>query len=184
MTITALQVEHIKAAHTAGMLDPAIAQHAGVSLATVKRYRDRLGLTTHCVTAQRGRLGEQLVADEAARLGFSVDWHDNQHDGHDLLIGGQRVDVKATMQLVNGSWRFRLPGIRCSFFGEYAYRKNYAEDCEVIALVALYPDETPPDFYLLSSRNLPGDIRICRGGSFESARGDWGRLALTATIQA
>ena len=184
MAITALQVQQIKAAHTAGMLDPAIAQHAGVSLATVKRYRDRLGLSTHCITAQRGRLGEQLVAAEAARMGFSVDWHDNQHDGHDLLIGGKRVDVKATMELADGSWRFRLPGIRCSFFGQYVYCKNYAEDCEVIGLVALYPDETPPDFYLLSSRHLPEDIRIRRGGPFESARGDWGLLAPTATIQA
>lgn len=184
MAITALQVQQIKDAHTAGMLDPAIAQHAGVSLATVKRYRDRLGLSTHCVTAQRGRLGEQLVAAEAARLGFTVDWHTRERDGYDLFIGGQRVDAKAAMQLTDSSWRFRTPRIRVSFFGQYAYCKNYAEDSEVIALVALYSDETPPDFYLLSSRTLPEDIRIRRGGFFEPARGDWGLLAPAATIQA
>ncbi|QFP77467.1 hypothetical protein [Deinococcus sp. AJ005] len=184
MAITALQVQQIKDAHTAGMLDPAIAQHAGVSLATVKRYRDRLGLTTHCVTAQRGKLGEQLVAAEAARRGLTVDWHARERDGHDLLISGQRVDAKAAMQLTDGLWRFRMHRMRESLFGQYAYRKNYAEDCEVIALVALYPDETPPDFYLLSSLTLPEDIRIRRGGPFEPAREDWGLLAPTATIQA
>jgi hypothetical protein len=114
MAITALQVQQIKDAHTAGMLDPAIAQHAGVSLATVKRYRDRLGLSTHCVTAQRGKLGEQLVAAEAARLGLTVDWHAQESDGHDLLINGQRVDAKAAMQLTDGVWRFRTPRIRWS----------------------------------------------------------------------
>ena len=88
------------------------------------------------------------------------------------------------MQLADGSWRFRMHRMRASLFGRYVYRKNYAGDSEVIALVALYPDETPPDFYLLSSRNLPGDIRIRRGGPFEPARGEWALLAPAATIQA
>ena len=144
MAITALQVQQIKAAHTAGMLDPAIAQHAGVSLATVKRYRDRLGLSTHCITAQRGRLGEQLVAAEAARMGFSVDWHDNQHDGHDRRSAAAALTSRPpwNSRTAPGASDCRASG--AVFSVSSLIRKNYAEDCEVIGLVALYRTRRRP----------------------------------------
>lgn len=176
MAITTTQVQRIRDAHAAGKLDPAIAQAAGVSIATVKRYRDRLGLETNSEATRRGKLGERLVAQEAISRGFEIEWREHENDVYDLYINDQRVDAKASMQLTDGSWRFRLSHWRSSFFGQYRYYKDYAADCEVVALVALYPDGREPDFYLLDSKTLPGDIRIRPRGIFHDFKNDWTRL--------
>ncbi|WP_019009564.1 hypothetical protein [Deinococcus aquatilis] len=176
MAISQEQVQRIQEAHQLGHLDPGIAQHAGVSLATVKRYRTQFGLKTNCVTALRGELGEQLMADHAAARGLPVAWRAGHNDKHDLVIAGQRVDAKATMRLADGSWRFRLPSKRKSFYKQYSYPKDYAADCDVIALVALHPGTQSPDFYFLPSAGLLSDIRIRAGGSCDSIKNDWSLL--------
>ncbi|WP_034357766.1 hypothetical protein [Deinococcus phoenicis] len=176
MAISQGQIDLIQRAHALGCLDPAIAVHAGVSLSTVKRYRSKLGLKTNCPTALRGEEGEQLTFNEARRRGLDAYWRAIHNEKHDLFINGRRVDAKASMRLADGSWRFRLPAERSSFYGEYFYAKDYAADCEVIALVALYPEGRAPDFYLLESRNLPADVRIRLGGPSDALRNDWSLL--------
>lgn len=176
MAISQEQIQQIQAAHQLGQLDPGIAQYAGVSLATVKRYRTQFGLKTNCVTALRGELGEQLVANHAAARGLSVAWRAGHNDKHDLVIAGQRVDAKATMRLANGSWRFRLPSRRQSFYQQYSYPKDYAADCDVIALVALHLGTQNPDVYLLPSTALPSDIRIRAGSSYDAIKNNWSLL--------
>ncbi|NTY00450.1 hypothetical protein [Deinococcus sp. JMULE3] len=182
MAITKHQQQLIVEAHQAGHLDPEIARLAGVSLATVKRYRARLGLKTHCVTALRGEEGEARTFAEAQRLGFRVEWRPGHNDKYDLYVGGERVDAKAGMQGADGSWRFRLAARRSSFYGRYSYAKNYVQDCEAVVLVALYPDGRQPDFYVLSSRSLPSDIRIRRGGPYEPFRDDWSLLEVPGPV--
>lgn len=173
MAITPTQIHQIIDAHALGLLDPAIASRAGVSIATVKRYRDRLGLETNSVTAKRGRLGERLVAEEALRRGFSVEWREKENAAYDLYVNSQKVDAKATMQLGDGSWRFRLHTTRVSYYHQYSYPKDYAADCDLVVLVTLYPDGCAPDFYLLESDSLPGDIRIRPSGVYSAFRNDW-----------
>ncbi|MFD2610362.1 hypothetical protein ACFSR9_13085 [Deinococcus taklimakanensis] len=173
MAISQEQESIIVKAHAAGHLDLQIAQLAGVSLTTVKRYRRKFGLETNCVTNRRGKLGEQLVYDEATRRGLNVEWRDRHNGAFDLYVQGQRVDAKASMQMVGGAWRFRLSDRRPSFYGQYMYRKDYAADCDVVALVALYPDGREPDFYLLDSRTLPRDVRIQPGNRYDTLRNKW-----------
>ena len=179
MAITQDQQRLIVQAHMNGHLDPAIARIAGVSIATVKRYRTKFGLKTTCETALRGEQGEHLTFQEATRLGLKAEWRPGHNDEFDLYVNGERVDAKASMQCADGSWRFRLPAQRTSFFGQYAYTKDYAQDCEVVALVALYPDGRTPDFYLLSSKTLPGDVRIRPGGPYDAFRNDWSLLEVS-----
>lgn len=173
MAISQNQIHLIQQAHQEGKLDPAIAQQAGVSLATVKRHRTLLGLKTNCVTALRGELGEQVIAEQATARGLSVVWRPGHNDKHDLMIEGQRVDAKATMRLTSGSWRFRLPSERKSFFNQYIYTKDYAADCDLVALVALHPDAQNPNVYFLPSHALPEDIRIRAGGVYDAIKDDW-----------
>ncbi|GHF64000.1 hypothetical protein HNQ07_004578 [Deinococcus metalli] len=175
MAISLHQVQRIKEAYAAGELDPGIAQSAGVSIATAKRYRQKLGLKTNSVTALRGEEGEQLVAEAARARGLSVVMRPTNNDKSDFVIQGQRVDVKATMQLADGSWRFRLPRERRSFYGGYTYPKDYAADCELVVLVALRAFGAP-DFYLLPTHDLPLDVRIRAGGPYDVIRNDWSLL--------
>jgi hypothetical protein len=178
--ITSHQQQQIVLAHTDGHLDREIAQRAGVSLATVKRVRKDLGLATHSKTAQRGRLGEQLTAAAATWRGLTTHWRRRDNDKHDMLISGQRVEVKTAMQQANGSWHFRLPRTRVSFYGQYRYTKDYARDCEVVVLCCLHPDAREPDFYLLPSAGLPTSVTIRAGKTYLGAREDWGLLAAPA----
>lgn len=182
MAISQSQQRLIIEAHAAGHLDPVIARLAGVSLATVKRYRNKHGLKTHCQTTLRGEQGEQLTFDEAKRRGLKAEWREGHNDKYDLYVNDERVDAKAAMRAADGSWRFRLHETRPSFYGRYTYRKNYAEDCEVVALVALYPDRREPDFYLLSSKTLPKDVRIRPGGVYDAFRNEWSLLEVQGPV--
>ena len=176
------QITQIQLAHAAGLLDDAIAASAGVSLATVKRVRTRLGLKTNSVMAQRGRHGEEVVAQAARARGFKVEWRTHDTEKYDLLVSGLRVDVKTTMQQHDSSWRLRLPKLRNSFGARYQYPKDYAADCEVIVLCGLYPDGREPDLYLWSSAGLPTHIRIIAGVSHLTALDDWSLLAVPAPL--
>ncbi len=172
MPITDLQVQHIRDAHAHGLLDSNIAQHAGVSMASVKRYRSKLGLETHSATAQRGSYGERLFAGLAQDQGLEVTWRTQENAPHDLTVAGHRVDVKTALQDA-GVWRFRLPEYRSSFLGQYAYSKSYSDDCDVLALVCLFSTAREPDLYLLESAGLSRDLRVRRGGHYEPFRDAW-----------
>ena len=124
MAITPDQQLIIVQAHGEGHLDPAIAHLAGVSIATVKRYRTKLGLETNCVTAKRGKLGEQLTFDEAERRGLKAEWRVKHNGEFDLYVSDQRVDAKASMQLADGSWRFRLPETRAQLLRPVQVRQG------------------------------------------------------------
>ncbi|WP_019010312.1 hypothetical protein [Deinococcus aquatilis] len=182
--ITAAQTRAIQAAHADGLLDADIAQRAQVSISTVKRVRRKLGLATHCKTARRGRLGEQQVAASATARGLSVVWRARDDDKYDLWIEGKRVDAKATLQGRNGTWHFRLPVMRSSFLGRYAYEKDYERDCEVVALVCQFADGRSPIIYLLGSANLPASVRIREGVNHIGAREAWEVFAPSESLLA
>ena len=173
MPITPAQVQRITEAHALGLLDRAIAEHASVSLSTVKRVRKQLGLQTNCQTTLRGRLGERIVAEQARERGLEVEWRRYDNDKYDLIVQGRRVDAKAAMQMKDGTWKFRLPETRRSFHGQYSYQKDYAADCDVVVLVCLYPDERAPELYLFGSAGLPGTVRIYPGVTYAAEREAW-----------
>lgn len=179
MTVQATQIDQIKALHAAGKLDPEIVQATGLSVSTVKRYRKKLGLTTNCETARRGTLGEQMTARQAAALGLRVEWRTVEGEKHDLVIEGQRVDAKAAMRQADGAWRFRLQATRPSFYGKYQYDKNYAQDCELLVLICLYPDGQPADFYLIGSAHAPHEVRIKLGGNYTDFKDAWDVFEVT-----
>ena len=180
--ITEHQRAQVQIAHADGLLDKAIAIRAGVSLSTVKRVRTELGLQTHCVTAQRGRHGEDVVDRAARSRGLKVEWRTYESEKYDLRVSGLRADVKTAMQQTDGTWKFRLPKVRKSFGGLYRYPKNYAADCEVLVLCCLYLDGRHPDLYLMSSVGLPGTIRIITGVSHLTALEDWSMLTVPSPL--
>ena len=171
--ITANQIRAIELAHADGLLDNAIATRAGVSVATVKRYRKAMGLETNCLTTLRGREGERRVKDAALLLGMTVVWRKRDNAKHDLTINGQRVDVKAAMEEADGSWRFSLPRLRTSYYGRYVYTKDYERDCEAVALVCLRLDGGEPSIYLMNSIGLPKEVRIHPGQTHQEALEAW-----------
>ena len=129
-------------------------------------------------------MGERLTAQEAARQGLSVVLHEKNGDPHDIIIAGHRVDAKATMLRADGTWNINLHSSRTSHFGTYSYEKDYARDCDVLAVVALYPEHHRPDFYLFESNTLPSSLTIRLGGQYEARRNDWSLLRPFATIHA
>lgn len=92
--------------HAQGLLNHDLSAHLGISVATVKRWKRRLGLdVTHA-----GSLDAPF----------------------DLYISGRRVDVKAaTYSPAYRGWGFRLPRERSSF-NNTARRtaKEYERDCD------------------------------------------------------
>lgn len=173
MGITQQQQDSIVAHYELGLPDGQVARLAGVSLATVKRYRQRLGLPTRDVKARRGRFGERVVLERAQALGLAVEWRGHATAPYDLRIEGRRVDVKAASRGRNGGWRFRLGGVRSSFHSRYRYRKDYAADCEVVALVCLQGEDEPVAVYLLESGTVPSNVQIYEGGEWEAHREAW-----------
>ncbi|GGS15622.1 hypothetical protein GCM10008961_03830 [Deinococcus knuensis] len=155
--------EQVRAAHARGLTDAGVAAEVGVSIATVKRVRSRLGLKTKCVTALRGREGEELVAAAAQALGLNVEWRPVEGAPHDLMIEGLRVDAKTTQADVQGRCRFRLGGARQSYYNRYSYAKDYVRDCELLALVCLPSDGGPPSVYFLNSVLARRDVRVRLG---------------------
>ncbi|WP_152550588.1 hypothetical protein [Deinococcus sp. RL] len=184
MTISALQLALVTEAHSLGYSDAAIARHAQISLSSVKRCRVRLGLPTTSVTQQRGKLGERLVAQLAASRGLRVVWSPRHDARHDLVIQGARVDVKTALRRTDGTWRFRLPATRPSFRSQYQYRKDYAADSELLALLALYPDKRDPDVYFLDSTSAPTNVVVGRGGAYDALKNDWSVLGSRPVLAA
>ena len=173
MTISPTQLALITEAHALGLTDAAIARHANVSLSSVKRHRTRLGLTTTFDRAVRGKHGEHLLARRAQARDLQVAWMPTHNGPYDLRIEGLRVDVKTSMQRPDGTWYFRLRPARTSFHGEYLYLKNYAADCDLVALVALFPDEQDPDVYFIESAMAPANIVLRPGSAYDTFRNDW-----------
>lgn len=161
--ITNDQERRIQDAHARGLTDAQVAHEAGVSIATVKRVRARLGLPTRCATALRGQAGEAFVAREATARGLPVQWRAHVGDRHDLTVAGRRVDVKTARQMPDGSWRFRLTRTRQSYYNTYRYEKDYAADCDVLALVCESRDGSPPQVYFLESTAAPTSVRVRAG---------------------
>ncbi|WP_291424002.1 hypothetical protein [Deinococcus sp.] len=180
MSISSKQLNLIKSAHANGHLDPEIARLAGVSLSTVKRQRAVHGLSTHGLLASRGKQGEELTAQAALQRGLYV-VESTSSAPFDLLIQNLRVDVKTTMRLDSGVWRFQLPKLRPSFYNGYTYPKDYAADCDLIGLVALYPGHQTPDFYFFDSSTLPSNLYIRHGGPHEPRRNNWNVFSRPAT---
>ena len=186
MSITPTQVQNIVDTHALGGLDHQIALAAGISLATVKRQRGKLGLASNYVPVQRGALGERLLEAAARKRGLSTKWRQNEGDGYDISVAGQRIDVKTSMQHAKGTWRFRLHEERKSFHGKYSYKKDYAADCEYVVLVALHLDHSEPDFYFVDSHDLSTDLYIGKRNALRNLRNDWtvledAQLALNAS---
>ncbi|ULH16653.1 hypothetical protein MF271_08800 [Deinococcus sp. KNUC1210] len=167
MALKDIQIQRLLEAHADGLPDHALAESAGISLASVKRYRRRLELPTTSVTARRGKLGERLFAEAARRQGLPLTWRDHETAPYDLRVNGLRVDVKASRQRPDGTWRYRLHTKRRSFHGEYTYPKDIAADCDVVAFVCLFPDEREPLIYLTPSAGLPSTVRLKVGGGWD-----------------
>jgi hypothetical protein len=166
------KIQLIQDGHQHGMLDHELAKHAKISISSVKRYRNMLGLKTNCETTKRGVEGEQLVAFLAQEQGFHVTWPGLHNEAYDLQINGLRVDCKASMQRSDGGWNFSLPSVRPSFYGNYRYPKNYAADCEILALICFRTDGEEPDIYFLRSADASGHVRI-RRNCFAEFKNAW-----------
>ncbi|WP_143068420.1 hypothetical protein [Deinococcus reticulitermitis] len=171
--LTPVQKAQIQTAHAHGLLDLEIAERTGVSLSSVKRVRKDLALPSNCPVNRRGRKGEQLVADAASRRGLTVKWRSVDGEKFDLTIQGLRVDVKAAAPSADGSWRFRLPKTRPSFYGQYTYDKDYAADTDIVILAALDTAETHAEFYILPSQNLPSHIGVRPGSGSDAHLDAW-----------
>lgn len=159
--------QRLIALHAQGLLNGPLAAQLGVSVATVKRWKKRLGLGPNCPRNVLGALGEELFNQEAwarRKPGVPAGGH-----GHpfDLQVGAVRVDVKTAVES-GGSWRFRLPEWRTSQSGPATY-KDYIRDCDLLALVGL--NSSHQLAFIQFRRPAPGltHVRI----AWPDARSDW-----------
>ena len=167
------QISIIHSQHAKGAFDNKIAAAAGVSLNTVKRHRKEFGLHHNSLSNRLGSLGEQILFDEAKTRGYRVERHKNNRDGYDLIINGLLVDVKTAELHGHNGYRLRLPARRPSFYGQYGYDKNYADDCHVIALVCIGEDDSAPTFYFFESWHARTDFTINHRNPYADFRDDW-----------
>ncbi|PNY81657.1 hypothetical protein [Deinococcus koreensis] len=134
--------------HRQGLLNADLAKELNLSLATVKRWKKRLQLGVNCPDNLLGRQGERFVLAEAGRLSLPASHSGPHHHPYDLMIAGQRVDVKtASYSPAYSGWRFRLPRERSSFYSSARRTpKAYERDCDWLALVGLSRVERVPAF--------------------------------------
>lgn len=136
------------ALHAQGQLNHELAAALGVSVATVKRWKRVLSLGANCPDNLLGLEAERFVLTEARARGLTAAHSGPHSHPFDLVISGQRVDVKAaSYSPAYRGWRFRLPRWRSSF-NSTARRtpKAYERDCEWLALVGLDADTHRPAF--------------------------------------
>lgn len=131
--------DRLIALHAQGLLNGPLAAELGVSAATLKRLKKRLGLGPNCPRNQLGALGERLFAEAAWAQAYPALQAGGHKHPFDLLVGGVRVDVKTAVES-GGTWRFRLPAWRTSQSGP-ATHKDYLRDCDLLALVGLTPSQ-------------------------------------------
>lgn len=140
-------VLELSAAHAQGHTNQAIANHLGLSLSTVKRYKQRLGLGSNDARNTLGRQGEHLVAEVLTGLGLKVHVTPSGHP-YDIQADGWRLEVKTSSTLVSGQYRFRLNSRRSSNHARYRYTKNYLFDSDFL-LLAIVEDEVLQHLYCL-----------------------------------
>lgn len=163
--------------HAQGLMNRAIASALNLSEASVKRAKQRLGLGSNCPRNQRGALGETLFAQAAWARGFPVRVVSAGGNSHDTELGPLRIEVKTAK--VNGrGWRFRLPQKRPSFHSEgQSTTKNYALDCDLIALVGLNEHDQLAFVHLTAPQ--PGNLNFEFGPDFpqQVQANNWQALA-------
>lgn len=176
--------------HHQGLLNREIAQRLGVSEATVKRRKRDLGLKSNCPRNTRGSWGEQFVTEQARRRGLDAVWVGYRRVAgraypFDVQLGSTRIEVK-TATVSDGRWRFRLPKVRPSFHGEgNPTVKDYPQDCDVIACVALgrTPGEEPFIHFLHPAQGLT-NLTLRPDALTPAQRDNWTLLAPQAAAQA
>lgn len=181
MPITPFQKELVRHHHALGANDRQIAAAADISISSVKRVRQEFGLSTTCPVNLRGRIGERLVAEAARQRGLKVELRPANGTEYDLRIQDLRVDVKAAAPSPGGTWRFRLPDERVSFFGQYTYAKDYEQDADLIVLAAMNSTDTDADLYILPSHSLPTHVLIRPGSSSDVHLNAWHLFPASAT---
>lgn len=146
--MTDVQRQQLIALHAQGALNHDLTVALGVSLATVKRWKAQLKLGPNCPDNLLGHAGERFVLDQARRQGLGASHSGPHTHPFDLVISGQRIDVKAaSYSPAYRGWRFRLPRWRSSFNGTARRtHKAYERDCEWLALVGLDAGTHRPAF--------------------------------------
>ncbi|WP_152550682.1 hypothetical protein [Deinococcus sp. RL] len=129
----------LAAAHARGHTDLELAELFGASLSTIKRRKEALHLGSNHVPNTTGVLGERLAAEHLAELGMAV--HPMPPGSpYDLLVNGWRVDVKTSATPRKGGgrrYRYVLPEVRPSLYGQRRYAKDYEADADYLLLVVL-----------------------------------------------
>lgn len=130
------------AAHALGYKDAELAALFSISLATVKRRRQRLGLGSNCPHNNRGKLAERLTEQHFSAAGLEVTPATHHQAPFDLLVNGWRVDVKlgycrSSRSGTAAAYEFRLEASRSSHFMTHKYSKDYQRDTDFLALVIL-----------------------------------------------
>lgn len=144
---TSIDPHAFMAAHAAGLKNQELARKFRVHVSTVKRLKRSLHLGNNDPRNATGRLGEQLVAQQLATQGFSVTVMPEGHP-FDLMVTGQRLEVKTSTTATGGAYRFRLHERRSSNHAAYRYDKAHQRDADLLALVIMQ-DGTLHYLYLL-----------------------------------
>ncbi|GGJ23567.1 hypothetical protein [Deinococcus roseus] len=176
---SSLSAARILEGHRLGLLDRELAVYAEVSLATVKRYRSKLGLSANCTRNQLGQTGEAFLKQEAEHRGLHAE-ASISGAAFDLRIDGLRVEVKTSETKQGEAFRFRLQEKRVSHYGQYQYTKSYQEDCDVLALVCMDQETGETTVYFIESQFAPHDIRIKPNDPtcvYHAFKDDWGLFA-------
>lgn len=149
MYIRHIDTAQFRAAHTAGAKNGELARQFGISVATVKRHKQALGLGSNCERNNRGKLGERLVAEYLIQHGVEV--IATKHGAAaDLWVGNIRVEVKVMYSRSEHAAQVHMPALRGSNHNQYWYPKDYQRDADILALAVL-SGEALGHLYLLPS---------------------------------
>ncbi|THF70703.1 hypothetical protein E7T06_06080 [Deinococcus sp. Arct2-2] len=133
-----IQAQHrqVQEAHSLGFLNPEIAELLDLSLSTVKRCKNELGLGSNEPRNALAKCGEEVVAEYLTAEGHPVyrQWHTAPDD---LRVNGWRLDVKTTGSLHGRCFRFRLDERRTTKRGQKVYQKDFQRDVDFFLLAVV-----------------------------------------------
>lgn len=157
MNVSRIPTE-FREAHALGFNNQDIAALFDISVSTVKRYKQALGLGSTDDRNNLGRLGEQLVADALTQQGMTVQTMPEGHP-YDLMADGRRLEVKTSASSEEGRYRFRLNTRRSSNHAHYRYEKDFQQDSDFLVLV-MVQEGCLEHLYYIPTAHCPPNLLV------------------------
>lgn len=159
----------IQTAHAQGLTHPDIARQLGVSLSTVRRRAQELGLSGNGNRNPRTESLKTLLVQDAQAQGHTAHLAAPDADHH-LVIDGQAVDVWTARPDPNGKHHFYLVTSKRPVQGQYDYNTYHQRNVTTVMLICCDHQDQPIACYTFPVSQLPRTVTIGGDDGYASYR--------------